>query len=28
VIFNEILTVVLWPINISSLRWKYGDEKA
>ena len=27
VIFNKILMVVLWPIYVSSLKWKYGDEK-
>lgn len=27
VIFNEILTAVLWPINVNGLRWNYGDEK-
>jgi len=27
VVFNEILTTILWAINVSILRWKQRDEK-
>ena len=27
VIFNEILTAILWVINVSILRWKYRDKE-